>query len=102
MDYRVAILGRRKLRNTVKNRDAQIEQLNEEIVELQADVGTLQAQISSLQAQVTQLQSDLADAQALAQLRAHIIVYKNNYIQELQTILDNNGIPYPPEPIYPQ
>ena len=101
MQYRVGVLGRRKLRNRIKYRDQAIQQMNELIIQLQGEVSTLEGQVSQLQGQITQLQSDLADAQALAQLRANIINYKNNYIQELQTILDNNGIPYPPEPVYP-
>lgn len=91
MNYRVAIVGRRKLRNTIKSRDTAIQQMNEIIIELQGEV-------SELEAQVSQLQSDLADAQDLAQQRLIIIYRKNGYIQELQTILDNEGIPYPPEP----
>ena len=78
---------------------AELDEALAQIQTLEAQVTDLEQQVSTLTSQVSTLQSQLADAQALAQLRAQIILLKNGYIQDLQTILDNNGIPYPPEPV---
>ena len=99
--YRVGMLGRRKLRNRIYNLDEELTTALTKIEHLEEEIETLEGTISSLQSQITQLQSDLQAALDLAQLRANIITYKNNYIHTLQDILDNNGIPYPPEPVYP-
>ena len=91
MNYRVAIVGRRKLRNTISKRDKAIQQMNDIILDLESQIETKDIQIADLESQ-------LYDAIQLAQQRLAIINRKNGYIQDLQTILDNNGIPYPPEP----
>ena len=91
MNYRVAIVGRRKLRNTISERDKAIQQMNDIILDLESQIETKDIQIADLESQ-------LYDAIQLAQQRLAIINRKNGYIQDLQTILDNNGIPYPPEP----
>ncbi|MBO7731145.1 MAG: hypothetical protein J6S67_01280 [Methanobrevibacter sp.] len=91
MDYRVAVVGRRKLRNTINERDKAIQQMNDIILDLESQIETKDLQIANLESQ-------LYDAIQLAQQRLAIINRKNGYIQDLQTILDNNGIPYPPEP----
>ena len=101
IQYRVAVVGRRKLRNRINVLDGELENALNRIALLNDQIDELEGTISSLQAQITQLQSDLQAALDLAQLRANIITYKNNYIHTLQDILDNNGIPYPPEPVYP-
>lgn len=101
MQYRVAILGKTRLKQINLDLENSNKEMQEEIDVLELQITNLENTISGLQSQITQLQSDLADAQALAQLRAQIILMKNGYIQDLQTILDNNGIPYPPEPVYP-
>ena len=101
LEYRVAVVGRRKLRYRIALLDEELADAMQQISDLNDEIDSLESTISSLQAQITQLQSDLQDALDLAQLRANIITYKNNYIHTLQDILDNNGIPYPPEPIYP-
>ena len=98
---RIVNTGTRKLKNRIVNRNIIIQTLTAQIEDLTLQVTTLQSQVSDLQSQVSSLQTQLAEAQALAQLRANIITYKNNYIHTLQDILDNNGIPYPPETIYP-
>lgn len=102
IQYRTAIIGRRKDRNKINNMNQELEQAYLTINALQSAVNNLTSQVNSLTAQVNSLQQQLQDAQDLATLRYNIIQYKNNYIQTLQTILDNNGIPYPPEPVYPQ
>ena len=95
------VIGTRKYKNRISRYKASEEGLVREINHLNEEIIARNRQIEALQAQVSSLQTQLAEAQALAQLRANIITYKNNYIHTLQDILDNNGIPYPPEPIYP-
>lgn len=98
---RTTVIGTRKYKVRIRSDNLVIAGLLTQVEELSIEVRNLQIQVESLQGQVIDLQARLLEAQELAQLRANIITYKNNYIHTLQDILDNNGIPYPPEPIYP-
>lgn len=101
MDYRVAVLGRRKFRTKIKNLEDYVTELEEQIEILQNRISTLESQVADLEAQNYTLTQQLQSAQELAELRRRIIYVKEQYIGTLQGILDDNGISYPPEPTYP-
>ena len=101
MDYRVAVLGRRKFRTRIKNLEDYVAELEEQIEILENRISTLEGQVADLEAQNYTLTQQLQAAQELAELRRMIIYVKEQYIGTLQGILDANGISYPPEPTYP-
>lgn len=101
IQYRVAVVGRRKLRTRISTLTKDLEDAETEISQLEGQISVLNATIESLNNTISTLNNTITELNNTITSLRQVINYKNNYIMTLQQILDNNGIPYPPEPTPP-